>query len=135
RYPSEAELMEILNSEYNLELKKRSDVLRHTYSSLDSTIDEDGSTLSEIGEIAVGTASVNDYEKEVEAEDNANKLEILLATLPLRNQMILKMSVGMGEYEGIEHDDDAIAVELGLTRERVRQIRLKSLATLKERAK
>lgn len=135
RYPSETELMEILNSEYNLELKKRSDVLRHTYSSLDSKIDEDGSTLSEIGEIAVGTASVNDYEKEVEAEDNANKLEILLATLPLRNQMILKMSVGMGEYEGIEHDDDAIAAELGLTRERVRQIRLKSLATLKERAK
>lgn len=135
RYPSEAELVEILNSEYNLELKKRSDVLRHTYSSLDSTIDEDGSTMSEIGEIAVGTASFNDYDKEVDAEDNANKLKILLATLPLRNQMILKMSVGMGEYEGIERDDDAIAVELGLTRERVRQIRLKSLATLKDRAK
>ena len=49
--------------------------------------------------------------------------------------MILKMSVGMGEYEGIERDDDAIAAELGLTRERVRQIRLKSLATLKDRAK
>jgi RNA polymerase primary sigma factor len=135
RYPSEAELVEILNSEYNLELKKRSDVLRHSYTSLNSKIDEDGATLEEIGEVAIATACHNEVEDSIESEDRAHTLEKLLSTLPLRNRMILEMSVGMGDYEGIERDDDAIAVELGLTRERVRQIRLKSLATLKDRAK
>lgn len=135
RMPSEAELIEILEGEYNIEIKKRSDIIRHSYNSLDATIDEDGTTAAEIGEIAVSTASANEIEREIDAEDNAHKLEILLATLPLRNQMILKMSVGMGEYEGIERDDDAIAEELGMSRERVRQIRLGSLATLKERAR
>lgn len=135
RYPSEAELVEILNSEYNLELKKRSDVLRHSYTSLNSKIDEDGATLEEIGEVAMATACHNEVEDSIESEDRAHTLEKLLSTLPLRNRMILEMSVGMGDYEGIERDDDAIAVELGLTRERVRQIRLKSLAALKERAK
>lgn len=135
RYPSEAELVEILNSEYNLELKKRSDVLRHSYTSLNSKIDEDGATLEEIGEVAMATACHNEVEDSIESEDRAHTLEKLLSTLPLRNRMILEMSVGMGDYEGIERDDDAIAVELGLTRERVRQIRLKSLATLKDRAK
>ena len=135
RYPSEAELVEILNSEYNLELKKRSDVIRHSYTSLNSKIDEDGATLEEIGEVAMATACHNEVEDSIESEDRAHTLEKLLSTLPLRNRMILEMSVGMGDYEGVERDDDAIAVELGLTRERVRQIRLKSLATLKDRAK
>ena len=135
RYPSEAELVEILESEYNVELKKRSDVLRHSYTSINSKIDEDGATLEEIGEVAMATACHNEVEDSIESEDRAHTLEKLLSTLPLRNRMILEMSVGMGDYEGIERDDDAIAEELGLTRERVRQIRLKSLAALKERAK
>ena len=135
RFPSEEELVEILESEYNVELKKRSDVLRHSYTSLNSKIDEDGATLEEVGEVAMATSCRNEYEDSIESEDNAHILEKLLSTLPLRNRTILEMSVGMGDYEGIERDDDAIAEELGLTRERVRQIRLNSLAALKERAK
>lgn len=134
RMPSEDELVEILNDEYDMEIKDRISVIRHSYSSLDSRIDEDGATAQEVGEIAIATASRNEAEVEADKEDAAHKVNVLLASLPLRYRTILEMSFGLGEYEGIEHEDDMIADRLGITRERVRQIRLKSLELLKGRA-
>ena len=134
RYPSESELVDMLQEQYNMEISSRSVLLSHTYSSLNSQIDEDGTTAEEVGEVAVATASRNEFEDEVDAEDNRYKVEKLLATLPIRSRTILEMSFGMGIYEGREMDDEAIAEQMGLTSERVRQIRVKSLVALKERA-
>ena len=133
RYPTEDELVEILESEYNVAIKSRTAVLNHSYNSLSDRKDEDGATAEEVGEIAVATASRNDYEREMDNEDNRYKVAKILAILPERTRTILEMSFGVGDYD-TEYEDEAIAEKFGLTAERVRQIKVKALANLKGRA-
>ena len=131
RQATEDELVEMLKAEYDIEVKSRIAVVGHTYSSLSAKLDEDGATAEEVGEIAVTTASHNEYEDEMDAEDNTYKVNRLLSTLPEKPRAILEMSFGIG-YD-MPLDDAAIAEKMGLTAERVRQIKLKALASLRER--
>ena len=134
RMPSEDELIEIIEREYNTVVEGRHQLVKHSISSLDATIDEDGTTTAEVGEIATATATTNEIVAIAEAEDNAYKVDKLLSTLPIRERTILEMSFGLGEYEGREYEDEAIGEAIGLTGERVRQIRKRVLGLLKDRA-
>ncbi len=133
RIPTEEELIAILDKEYGVTVESRAQLTTHKTASMDGVIDEDGTTVGEVGEIATATATVNEYESEMEREDNSFKVEKLLAKLPVRERIILEMAFGLGEYDR-EYEDDEIADKIGLTRERVRQLRTKTLAILKERA-
>ena len=131
RYPTEDALIEMIEGEYGTEIENRLAILNHNYTSLSSRVDEDGATAEEVGEIAVATASRNAFEDEMDAEDNSYKVAKLLATLPEKPRTILEMAYGIG-YEST-YDDDAIAEVMGCTAERVRQIKVKALAGLRER--
>lgn len=64
-------------------------------------------------------------------EDQKNKeVEELLKTIPSRYQKVLEMRMGLGEYVR-EHTLDEVGKELGIQRERVRQLEAKALRMLR----
>lgn len=136
KFPTESELVEMLEKEYSIAIKDKGVVVPMSYASLDKSVgDEEGETFAEVGEVAVATANVNDYEKEIEVEDNKDKVAKLLATLDIKTRAVIEMSFGVGAYEGQEFSDEVIGEKLDLGAERVRQIRVKALKGLGERVK
>lgn len=132
RMPSEEELIDILNTEYNMEIKSRMEIVGARYESMDEEVGEDGDTAGEIGELATRTASVNDFEGEVEREQTEYAVNRLIATLTPKEQNILRMAYGLTE-DRVEYDDESIALRYGLTAERVRQIKVGAVKKLKEK--
>ena len=132
REPSEDEIIDALESEYGIELKSRYDVLRVKADYLSDSYGEDG-TVEENGEVAVVTASHNDYEDEVEAEANKDATDRLLATLSITERDIVCRAFGIGYDRAYEYDE--IGAQLGYTGERIRQICTKALAKMKDSAK
>jgi hypothetical protein len=111
------------------------DVVRVRTASLDSTIgtdDGDTATVGEVGEIALATASRNDYEAEINKEDNEYRVSVLMQGLSVREQEIVSRKFGIGFDRAYELDE--IATELGYTHERVRQLLAEALKKLKGRA-
>lgn len=135
RMPSEDELLEILESEYNMEINGRLDVFSAKAESMDNVIDEDGTTAGEIGAVAMATSTINEYVDEMNKEHNQYVVETILSKLPLRYKEIMEMYYGIGKYEGMAMDREAIGEKLGMTRERVRQIIESSLSKLRDMAK
>lgn len=133
REPSEEEIMEALESEYGIEVKCKTDIIRVKADSLSDKIDEDGAERAEVGEIAVRTASSNAYEEDVEQEDAEYKVARLLAALPVKNRDILTRAFGIGYDRPLE--DAEIAEELGYTSENVRVLKRDSLKTLRKVAR
>lgn len=136
REPTEDEVIEALEREYNIKVNDKLDVVRIHTASLDSTIgtdDGDSATLSEVGDIAIATASRNGYEAEMDKEDNESKVSALLKGLSIREQEIVCRKFGIGFDR--EYELDEIADELGYTHERVRQLLGQALNKLKGRAK
>lgn len=127
REPTEDELKEMLEKEYNIELGNRMDTLRVSKSSLSEEVGEDA-TAEEIGEVAVRTASINEYEVEVEKEQTARVAGLFIKTLAPREQNIIKKAFGIGCEAML---DEAIAEEYGMTSERVRQIKEQAIKKMK----
>jgi RNA polymerase primary sigma factor len=61
-------------------------------------------------------------------EPHEHELRECLATLPERARTVIELRFGL--VDGIAHTVDAVAVKLGVTRERARQIELQALARL-----
>ena len=92
-----------------------------------------------IGEDDGNTMNETLFDKDARATDDALmdeslscEINRLLDTLTPREKSILKMSFGLGQHE---ESLEEIGLTFGLTRERVRQIREKSIRTLRKRAK
>ena len=133
REPTEDEVVEALEREYGLSVD-RTDVVSVRATSLDSTVssDDDACTVGESGEVAMATASRNEYENEMDAEDLSNKTQRILNGLSVREQEIVCRKFGIG-YDR-EYELDEIADELGYTHERCRQLLKGALAKMKTRA-
>ena len=133
REPTEEEIIEALESEYGL-IVERADVVAVRATSLDSTVssDDDACTVAENGEVAMVTATRNEYESEMDAEDMSDKTQRLLKGLSVREQDIICRKFGIG-YDR-EYELDEIAEELGYTHERCRQLLKGALAKMKTRA-
>ena len=79
------------------------------------------------------SSSFNEYEK-ISNDDFNNKLiSSMLGNLPEREKTIIKMVFGIGYYR--EYELQEIAEELGLTTERVRQIKNSVIKEIKEKYK
>ena len=135
REPTDEELMDILNEEYNQNIKDPQDVREMTVYSIDeefNNADDDEPTpqtymFNEFS--AVGNA----YENEAEKEYNKELLASILNVLTPREADIMKLSFGIDcdrEYEAQE-----IAKKLGITPERVRQLKNGALERLKKEFK
>lgn len=132
RKPADIEIIDILLDEYDIEVESASDLYGARVESIDSTVGdgEDASTMEESSEFAVATASTNEYEKDIENDDLSEHMKAALSVLDARETKIVKMSAGVGYNK--EYTNKEIAEELGLTAERVRQIRLAALAKMKQ---
>ena len=135
RQPTLEELLDILNKEYKADIKTIDDLLDTRISSIDEGFnsDDDSTNIAEMSIYNSYSASANDYEK-ISNDDFNNKLiSSMLGKLPEREKTIIKMVFGIGYYR--EYELQEIAEELGLTTERVRQIKNAVLKDIKDKYK
>lgn len=136
REPTTDELLEILNEVYGKDIKDKNDLLDLNYASIDtdSTDDDDNYSGGDIVNYNRTSASYNDYEKAETNEFNAKLISSLLTVLSPREQQIIKMRFGLYEDKGLhrEYELNEIADVIGLTSERVRQLEVNALKTLRE---
>ena len=133
REPSEDEIIEILKDKYGIEAE-RSDIESLSVMSFEHEVGEDGEIAGEVGELATRTASVNDYEREIEQEQAKRMVDIFLNTLSVRDATVIRYAFGLTE-NGISLEDEEIGEKLGLTSERVRQIKRDAIIAMRGRKK
>ena len=131
REPTDEELMDILNDEYNQNIKDPQDVREMTMYSIDEDFgDEDDDPNPNTYMFNSFSAVGNDYDTDVENDYNKQLMSSVLQVLTPREADIVKMSFGIDyprEYEAQE-----IATMLKLTPERVRQLKNAALERLKD---
>lgn len=128
RSPTSEEIVEILNKKYGTNLTNIADVFDvQSIPIVNSVEDED-----EIENAQYVKASMvhNEINRSIDIEWAKYTASKLLNKLPTRESNILKMSFGIG-YDR-QYEIDEIATQIGLTSERVRQLRLLALQKLKD---
>lgn len=122
RKPTYAEITDLLFERYGIEGVSYSDIYTVRVDSIDATYGEDEDyTYEKCSEYAVATASQNDYETSIENESMSEATRKALSVLNERERTIICMAAGYGYSK--EYKDKEIGDALGLTSERVRQIR------------
>jgi RNA polymerase sigma factor (sigma-70 family) len=127
RDPSDAEAAEALG--VSEERVAELDGFSRSELSLDATVGEDDDTP--IGEILT-TGGEPSPEDLVVAQASRQRLELLVEDLGQRSAYIVRQRYGL--HDGRQRSLAQIAGELGLSRERVRQLEAAALAQLRERA-
>lgn len=131
REPTSEELFELLNSKYNANLKDFKDVTPTRINSIDESFgsEDDDTNLGDIALYNSYSASSNGYEKEVNDDYIHNMISSLLSILTPREQTVIKLAFGIGCYR--EYENHEIAEEVGLTTERVRQMKISIIERMK----
>lgn len=135
RKPTLEELLEIVNKEHKADIKSIEDIIDTKISSIDEGFnsEDDDAVFGEMSLYNSYSSSFNEYEK-ISNDDFNNKLiSSMLGKLPDREKTIIKMVFGIGYYR--EYELQEIAEELGLTTERVRQIKNSVIKEIKEKYK
>lgn len=139
REPSEDELLELINSDYNKNIKDKYDLIDAQPLSIDDTVfcENDEYAFNETTAFNSRTASVNEYEVRMSNDYNTELIETLLNCLTDREQKIIRLKFGLMELNGLKrcYDNREIAEEMGLTPERVRQLARDGLNKIKAECK
>ena len=123
RKPLANEVVNILSEQFDIDVKNTSDIHGATTYSIDDLVNDDDEDITDYSEFASVSASHNDYLDTMEHEDISYKMQQALSTLDEREQTIMKMASGTFGYDK-EYKDKEIAEVLGLSTERVRQLRI-----------
>ena len=122
RKPSGPEVMDILLERYGIEVASESDIYGARVESIDATFnEEDDNTFEKCADFVNATATTNEFENSMEDESLSDAMRRALKILNERERTIICMSCGYGYSK--EYKDKEIAEVLGLTSERVRQLR------------
>ena len=93
--------------------------------SMDAPISDNDDTA--MIDVVIGASGSIATDRQLETESLQNQLGFVLSKLPEREEQILRMAFGIGQPEGSLEE---IAVKVGLSKERVRQLREKAIRTL-----
>lgn len=130
RYPTDEELFELFNAESPIKLTSKSSVYDLESISLSSSLDNNDSPYEDSPAFNEKTAFYNDFEKKIEDEETHYIIDNALKLLTEREKEIIKMSFKIGYDE--TYNLDTIAEIMGLSRERVRQIRKSALNKMRK---
>ena len=89
--------------------------------------DEDSSNLYDV--MITGDNAISDAEREMNADSLRTEIDRYLTILDERDALILRMYYGLGSYSAMSLEE--IGNRVGLTSERVRQIKSKAIKKLK----
>lgn len=124
REPTSEELFNLLNDTYNAKLKNSQDVTPTRVDSIDECYGASEEDVNNIGAMSLYnsySASLNEYEKKENDEYVHTMVSSFLNILTPREQEVIKMAFGIGYFR--EYENQEIAEKIGITTERVRQMR------------
>ena len=116
------ELAAILEADYGLKIKDKTDLLDISTTSINTCFDdEDARAFENTPYFTDKTAVDNDYLPEMDNEFNSVVSGTLMSSLTEREQVIVRMAFGIGYNK--EYTNAEIAEEVGMSSERVRQLK------------
>lgn len=133
RAPTADELKEFVNDKFGVDIKEITDVLDLKVFSIDSfseNTDED-SYNSTVDVYNTYSSSKNIAEENCNIEYNSELVKAMLTYLPKRDKEVMSMHYGIGFDRPYEISE--IAEKMGITRERVRQIKKDAIRKLKKK--
>lgn len=135
RQPTLDELKEILVNEYKVDIKDVIDVLETRIISIDNEPDDsdDNTNMEDVVIYRSNSANNNIYEKNIDNDFNKELITSMLNQLSSREQEIIKLIFGIG-YDR-EYELQEVAEKVGLTTERVRQLKFSIIDKLKKEYK
>lgn len=130
--PTVEEIRDILFSDYGVEIVDKNDLYGLTVDYIEDAVkeDSDSCTKEDYSDFAEHTAIDNEYEDTIESDDMSYEMSVAMGTLDKRAQKVIKMAFGIGYLK--EYNNKEIAEEIGITAERVRQIKNESLEKLEK---
>lgn len=135
RNPTEDELLEVVNSNYNKNIKDKNDLLNTYIASIDSdTTTDETNGYNDVSDYNRASASYNGFELKEKNDFNSELVSSLMDVLAPREKEIIKMRFGLYDDNGLcrEYELNEIGEKLGLTSERVRQLEMSSIKKLKK---
>ena len=121
REATDEEVLEILEKQYGITIKNVDNIQELTCMFLEGKVsmNEDSGELGDLPDVVEKTCSINDYEDEIEQEYMRAMVNTYLKKLGAKEQYALKHYYGIGcEAETL----DIIAEDMGVCKERVRQL-------------
>ena len=133
RYPDVDEIAAILESEYGIKIKDKTDLLDITTTSINTCFDdEDARAFENTPYFTERTAVENEYQDEIDEEYNSAVSGALMSVLTEREKTIVKMAFGIGYNK--EFTNAEIGEDLGMSSERVRQLKNGAIKKMQEMA-
>ena len=130
RMPQVEEIQSALKEQYNIEIKEMCDLIDVNINSINESNDEGETFFEESIEFNTATSSINQYEIESEQEYYKALVATMLNTLSEREQIIIKKLFGIGCDA---QEMDSVAEDMGMSKERIRQIRIAVCDKLKDK--
>ena len=125
RKPTIFEVEDALYNQYGIELSDRNDIYGAKIERIEDTTDgseDDDYTFEMSKDFNEYASTENAYEVETRKNDTSYEIQKAISKLPERESKIIKMAYGMDEYNKPCNNIE-IGEALGLTSERVRQLR------------
>lgn len=129
RMPQVEEIQSALKEQYNIEIKEMCDLIDVNINSINESNDEGETFFEESIEFNTATSSINQYEIESEQDYHKALVATMLNTLSEREQIIIKKLFGIGCDA---QEMDSVAEDMGMSKERIRQIRIAVCDKLKD---
>lgn len=129
RQPQIEEIQEELKTTYGIVIKETCDLVDVSMNSINQSADDGETYYEESAEFNTATSSVNSYEIETEQEYHKALVATMLNTLTDREKIVIKKIFGLGCEP---QEMDSVAKEMGMSKERIRQIKIEVCNKLKD---